>query len=161
MAASSAPESSESQTRPEQEKLHPQASRKPPAAGIQQPESGMQRVTPYCSGHNLKSRPVCLRTLCVGGGIGCGRASSGPRPSWGETCKQDSDGSGEVSARSETATGLRGRGELLTGLGGAGRLVAGLKDLIFSEGWRRGLGGWAEKMKLKPWSATGGVGGCA
>lgn len=54
-----------------------------------------------------------------------------------------------MSARSETATGLRDRGELLTGLGEAGRLVAGLKDLIFSEGWRRGLGGVGGKDEVK------------
>lgn len=61
-------------------------------------------------------------------------------PAGERTCKQDLDGSREVSARLETATGLRAGGELLAGLGGAGRLVARLKDLIFSEGWRRGLG---------------------
>ena len=58
-------------------------------------------------------------------------------PAGERICKQDLDGSGEVSAKLETATGLRAGGEL-AGLGGAGRLVARLKDLIFSEGWRRG-----------------------
>lgn len=135
----------------------------PPANLLRPGFCGMLRVTPYRPGHNLKSRPGCLRTFCVEGGIGCGPASKSRRPSWGETCKQDLDAVGGSGCWIRNCDRIKGWGRASYPAGrGRKTGVARLKDLSFSEGTRRGLGmvvgGKDEVKTLEPYWRRRGLG---